>query len=245
MKHRVIRIAHHALALVAIRLVLSLGGFGASLVAGAERQAAAVGLAFGTGACAVALLSDRRWLLFQRQSLEPLPPGSEPGDLPRAIAKALMPSTIGVAVLLAVSLAFEPVLAAVLAGVLGGMALVGLTGLVDLLFRERQAGVRYYADAAEPSRRYLGAALNAGTDMCDAVEDSGVDSGVIAAARELLGHAAFAVCLYLPVIVLGGEAALILGVPTKVGALASYGAFLIWVGARAGRREVWVEGPRS
>jgi hypothetical protein len=67
---------------------------------------------------------------------------------------------------------------------------------------------------------------------------------MIAAVRALLGHAFFAVCLFAPVVVLGVEAALVLGLPTQLGALTGFGAFLTWIGARAGQSEVWAEGPR-
>lgn len=153
---RVFRVAHQALGLVVVRLVLALGGLVASIVAGAEPGPAAAGVAFGAGVTAVALISDRRWLLSRRPSLGPLPEGATGGGLAKGVATGLLPSTIGVAALLAVSLAFEPILGAVLAGVIAGMGLVGLMGLTDLIIRERREGARVYADEADSSRRYVG-----------------------------------------------------------------------------------------
>ena len=72
----------------------------------------------------------------------------------------------------------------------------------------------------------------------------GVVSSIVNGARALLGHTVFAVCFFAPVIVLGGEAAILLGLPTHLGALVAVGAFLTWIGARAGQREVWAQEPR-
>jgi hypothetical protein len=67
---------------------------------------------------------------------------------------------------------------------------------------------------------------------------------MIDVARALVGHAVFALSFFGPVVVLGGEAAILLGLPTQLGALTAVGVFLTWIGARAGQREVWAEGPR-
>ena len=67
---------------------------------------------------------------------------------------------------------------------------------------------------------------------------------MIALARALAAHAMFVLCVFGPVVVLGVEAALVLGLPTQLGAVIGFGAFLTWIGARAGQREVWIEGPR-
>jgi hypothetical protein len=152
---RVFRVAHQAAGLVAVRLALAAAGYTTSVAAGAEPRPAAAALAFGIGVTAVALISDRRWLLFRRPDVEPLPAGAAPGGLLRGIGSGLLPSTAGVAALLAIALAFEPILAAVLAGVLAGMGLVQLMSLADLLLRERGEGRRLYADAADPARRYV------------------------------------------------------------------------------------------
>jgi hypothetical protein len=153
---RVFRAAQQAVGLAAARLALGLTGFGAALAAGAERNPAAVGLAFGTGASAVALVSDRRFLLFEQPTVEPLPADADHVGPARAIRDGLFPSTAGVAFLLAVSLAFKPILSAVLAGVLLGMALVTVMSVVELTLRERRESRRYYADVSDRSRRYVG-----------------------------------------------------------------------------------------
>lgn len=153
---RVFRVAQQALGLAAARLALGVAGFGAALVAGAERNPAAVGLAFGAGASAVALVSDRRFLLFEQPAVEPLPADAEHVGPVRAIRDGLLPSTAGVTVLLAVSLPFKPILSAVLAGVLLGMGLVTVMSVLELALRERREGRRYYADVSERSRRYVG-----------------------------------------------------------------------------------------
>ena len=152
----VFRVAQQAVGLAGARLALGVAGFGAALAAGAERNPAAVGLAFGAGASAVALVSDRRFLLFEQPTVEPLPADAEHVGPGRAIRDGLLPSTAGVAVLLAVSLAFKPILSAVLAGVLLGMGLVTVMSVVELALRERREALRYYADVSERSRRYVG-----------------------------------------------------------------------------------------
>lgn len=153
---RVVRVAHQAVGLAAARLALGGAGFGAALAAGAERNPAAVGLAFGAGASAVALVSDRRFLLFEQPTVEPLPRDAEHVGPGRAIREGLLPSTAGVTVLLALSLPFKPILSAVLAGVLLGMGLVTVMSLVELALREHRDARRYYADLSERSRRYVG-----------------------------------------------------------------------------------------
>lgn len=153
---RVFRVAQQAVGLAAARLALGVAGFGAALAAGAERGPAAVGLAFGAGASAVALLSDRRFLLFEQPTVESLPTDAEHVGPGRAIRDGLLPSTAGVTVLLTVSLPFKPILSAVLAGVLLGMGLVTVMGVVELALRERREARRYYADVSERSRRYVG-----------------------------------------------------------------------------------------
>lgn len=67
---------------------------------------------------------------------------------------------------------------------------------------------------------------------------------MIAAGRAVVGHAVVSLCLFGPVVVLGGEAAILLGVPTALGALAAVGMFLLWIAARASRLQVWAEEPR-
>jgi uncharacterized membrane protein YbhN (UPF0104 family) len=153
---RVFQVAQQAVGLAAVRVALGLAGFGAALAAGAERNPAAVGLAFGAGASAVALVSYRRFLFFEQPTVEPLPADAEHVGPGRAILNGLLPSTAGVAFLLAISLAFKPILSAVLAGVLLGMGLVTVMSLFDLALRERREARRYYADVSERSRRYVG-----------------------------------------------------------------------------------------
>ena len=152
---RVFRVAEKAFGLAAARLVLGVVGFGAALSAGAERGPAAIGLAFGAGASAIALVSDRRFLLFEQPTVEPLPTDAEDVGPGRAIRDGLLPSTAGVTVLLAVSLPFKPILSAVLAGVLLGMGLVTTMTVVELALRERREARRYYADVSQRSRRYV------------------------------------------------------------------------------------------
>jgi hypothetical protein len=150
----VYRIAYLSLGLGVIRAALAALGFVAALAAGAERGPAALGLAFGAGVTAMALLSDRRWTLGRQPELHPLPDGIEPRGLGDAIARGLLPSTAGVSALLVIALAFEPVLSAVLAGVLAGMVIAGLVSLTDLVMREYRDGVLLYADATDSSQRY-------------------------------------------------------------------------------------------
>lgn len=145
---------HLAFGLVAVRAALAAAGFAAALAAGAEGGPAALGLAFGAGITAMALVSDRRWMLGKQPELHPVPDGVEHRGLPRAVAQGLLPSTVGVSVLLAIALAFEPLLSAVLAGVLAGMALAGLVTLADLVGREYREGLLVYVDATDSSRRY-------------------------------------------------------------------------------------------
>jgi hypothetical protein len=150
----VYRIAHLALGLGVVRATLAGMGFAAALAAGAERGPAALGLAFGAGVTATALLSDRRWTLGWQPELHPLPDGIEREGLKGAIAHGLLPSTAGVSVLLVIALAFEPLLAAVLAGVLAGMVIAGLAGLAELVMHEYRDRVLLYADATDSARRY-------------------------------------------------------------------------------------------
>lgn len=153
---RVFRVAHQAAGLAAVRLALGVAGFGGALAAGAERNPAAVGLAFGAGASAVALVSDRRFLLFEQPTVEPLHDDAEHVGPGRAIRDGLLPSTGGVTVLLAISFPFNAILSAVLAGVLLGMGLATVMSVVELVLRERREARRYYADVTERSRRYVG-----------------------------------------------------------------------------------------
>ena len=60
------RVTHQRLALSAVRLGLAAVAFAGSIAAGADPAAAGVGLALGAGICALALVTDRRWLLQKR-----------------------------------------------------------------------------------------------------------------------------------------------------------------------------------
>ena len=146
---RVHRVLHLALALAGVRLGLGLLGFLAALAAGADRDAAAVGLAVGIGGSLVGLVSSQRWALVEQPQVEELPADTtRPGALRHALGMALLPSTVVVAALLAASLAFEPILAAVLAGVLAGMGALTVAWAVDVSVWERRAGLLLFADGA-------------------------------------------------------------------------------------------------
>jgi hypothetical protein len=142
-------------ALSGIRLVLAVLGLVGSILAGADAAAAGVGAALGAAVCGLALLTDRRWLLFRAPSAASLPEDARRAPLGRVVLGGMVPSTAGVAILAAVSLAFEPLLGAVLAGVLGGMGLVSLASWAEVVLWERRAGVTLFADADVHTRRYV------------------------------------------------------------------------------------------
>ena len=151
----VYRVVHQRLVLSGIRLTLAGLGFAGSILAGADGRAAAVGLALGTGICALALVTDRRWLLLGKPSAEPLPGDVRQASLARAVADGMLPSTVGVAALAAASLVFEPILGAVLAGVLAGMGVVSLVSCVEVALWERRTDTHLFADADVHTRRYV------------------------------------------------------------------------------------------
>jgi hypothetical protein len=151
----VYRVVHQRLVLSGIRLALAGVAFAGSIVAGAEGRAAAVGLALGAGICALALVTDRRWLLLGKPTAEPLPQDVRRASLARAVAEGMLPSTVGVAVLAAASLVFEPILSAVLAGVLAGMGIVSLVSCVEVALWERRTDTQVFADADVHTRRYV------------------------------------------------------------------------------------------
>ena len=151
----VYRVVHQRIVLSGIRLTLAGLGFAGSILAGAEGRAAAVGLALGTGICALALVTDRRWLLLGKPAAEPLPEAVRRASLARAVADGMLPSTVGVAVLAAAALFFEPILSAVLAGVLAGMGGVSLVSCVEVALWERRTDTHLFADADVHTRRYV------------------------------------------------------------------------------------------
>ena len=151
----VYRVVHQRIVLSGIRLTLAGLGFAGSILAGAEGRAAAVGLALGTGICALALVTDRRWPLLGKPAAEPLPEAVRRASLARAVADGMLPSTVGVAVLAAAALFFEPILSAVLAGVLAGMGVVSLVSCVEVALWERRTDTHLFADADVHTRRYV------------------------------------------------------------------------------------------
>lgn len=151
----VYRVVHQRIVLSGIRLTLAGLGFAGSILAGADCRAAAVGLALGTGICALALVTDRRWLLLGKPAAEPLPEAVRRASLARAVADGMLPSTVGVAVLAAAALFFEPILSAVLAGVLAGMGVVSLVSCVEVALWERRTDTHLFADADVHTRRYV------------------------------------------------------------------------------------------
>ena len=130
-------------------------GLVGSIVTGADAAAAGVGAGLGAAVCGLALLTDRRWLLFRAPSAASLPDDARRAPLGRVVLSGMVPSTAGVAILAAVSLAFEPLLGAVLAGVLGGMGLVSLASWVEVVLWERRAEMALFADADVHTRRYV------------------------------------------------------------------------------------------
>jgi hypothetical protein len=151
----VYRVTHQRLALSAVRLGLAAVAFAGSIAAGADPAAAGVGLALGAGICALALVTDRRWLLLGTPKADPLPNDVRRASLARAIADGMLPSTVGVAVLASVSLVFEPILTAVLAGILAGMGIVSLVSCVEVALWERRSDSQLFADADVHTRRYV------------------------------------------------------------------------------------------
>ena len=151
----VYRVVHQRIVLSGIRLTLAGLGFAGSILAGADGRAAAVGLALGTGICALALVTDRRWLLLGTPAAEPLPEAVRRASLARAVADGMLPSTVGVAVLAAAALFFEPILSAVLAGVLAGMGVVSLVSCVEVALWERRTDTHLFADADVHTLRYV------------------------------------------------------------------------------------------
>lgn len=151
----VYRVVHQRIVLSGIRLTLAGLGFAGSILAGADGRAAAVGLALGTGICALALVTDRRWLLLGKPAAEPLPEAVRRASLARAVADGMLPSTVGVAVLAAAALFFEPILSAVLAGILAGMGVVSLVSCVEVALWERRTDTHLFADADVHTRRYV------------------------------------------------------------------------------------------
>ena len=151
----VYRVVHQRIVLSGIRLTLAGLGFAGSILAGADGRAAAVGLALGTGICALALVTDRRWLLLGKPAAEPLPEAVRRASLARAVADGMLPSTVGVAVLAAAALFFEPILSAVLAGVLAGMGVVSLVSCVEVALWERRTDTHLFADADVHTLRYV------------------------------------------------------------------------------------------
>lgn len=151
----VYRVVHQRLVLSGIRLTLAGLGFAGSILAGAVGRAAAVGLALGTGICALALVTDRRWLLLGTPKADPLPADVRRASLGRAVADGMLPSTVGVAVLAVISLVFEPILTAVLAGILAGMGIVSLVSCAEVALWERRSDSQLLADADVHTRRYV------------------------------------------------------------------------------------------
>jgi tellurite resistance protein TehA-like permease len=164
----VYRVTHQRLALSGVRLGLAVVGLLGSVAAGAETAAALVGVAVGAGISALALVTDRRWLLLGAPSAEQLPDGARPASLARAVASGLLPSTVGVTVLAAAALAFQPILTAVLAGILAGMGIVSLVSAIEVVLWERREGSHLFADIDLHTRRYVAAAPPARIATTDA-----------------------------------------------------------------------------
>jgi hypothetical protein len=171
----VYRVSEQRLVLSCVRLGLGALAFAGAVLAGADVAAAGVGAGVGAAVCALALLTDRRWLLFRAPSAETLPADARRAPLARAVLSGMLPSTAGVAILAAVSLAFEPLLAAVLAGVLAGMGVVSLASWVEVVLWERRAGATMYADYDVHTRRYVAPTPERASTADGALGGSGVD----------------------------------------------------------------------
>jgi hypothetical protein len=143
------------LVLTAIRLVLGAAALAGAFLAGVERSAGGAGFAFGAGATALMLLTDRRSLLLGEPTLEPMPADAERETRRRSVTAGLYPSTVGVTLLAAASLAFEPVLSAVLAGVLAGMGVAGIVSAARIVLWERRRRARLYGEAGRGKRLFV------------------------------------------------------------------------------------------
>lgn len=155
MSKAVYRVSQQRLALSCVRLVLGALALGGALLVGAGVAQAGIAAALGAAVCGLALLTDRRWLLFRAPTADPLPDGARRVALGGAVLRGMVPSTVGVAILAAVSLGFEPLLAAILAGVLLGMGIVSLASWAEVVLWERRAEVTLFADADVHTRRYV------------------------------------------------------------------------------------------
>ena len=152
---RLVPLLTRQLALTAVRLSLGASALAGAYLAGVERAPGAAGFAFGAGITAITLLSDRRSLLLERPTPEPIPADAEHERWQRYVAAGLFPSTIGVSMLAVVALAFEPVLSAVLAGVLAGMGAAGAVGSLQIFDSERRDGWRLFAEAGTGKRLFV------------------------------------------------------------------------------------------
>jgi hypothetical protein len=152
---RLVPLLTRQLALTAVRLSLGASALAGAFLAGVERAPGVAGFAFGAGTTTFMLLSDRRSLLLDWPTPEPIPSDAEHERWHRYVAAGLFPSTIGVGMLAIVSLGFDPVLSAVLAGVLAGMGAAGAVGSLQIFASERRDGLRLFAEGRKGNRLFV------------------------------------------------------------------------------------------
>lgn len=68
---------------------------------------------------------------------------------------------------------------------------------------------------------------------------------MLARVRDLAAHAVMSLAVFGPVVVLGAEAAILLRIPTGLGVAYAVGMFFLWIGARFGDRQVWLDEPAA
>ena len=142
------RVLWICIAVAPIRFAVAGAGLGASLAAGASRQAAVLAFALGLAGGTLFVVADprRRWGggAAEVEPVEP-PLGAKEEEWWRTALRACYPSTLGLAVLAIISLKFNAVLVGVLAGVIGGLGVAGLVAGVEVAARERKLGGRVLA----------------------------------------------------------------------------------------------------
>ena len=128
---------------------MAFAGFAAAVARGLDPRVALGELSLGAGIIFFwALVNSAR--PRPPSDLPPVPTDARYANARQTIVPALFPSTVGLTLLTLVALAVDARLAAILAGIVGGLGLAGIAIGGQLLWAERRAGARIFA---EPGRR--------------------------------------------------------------------------------------------
>jgi hypothetical protein len=136
-----------------VRLALGVAFVAGSAIRGLDRGLALIAALAGALVLAMIALGQRGRSGPAEAIQVPADARFDPGWL--GVLLACIPSTVGVTVLAAVSLVFSAALAAVLGGVLIALGVFAAVAWVQLAWRERREGTRYWVERGPRPRLFV------------------------------------------------------------------------------------------